>query len=326
MKIKAIILAGGAVLALLGAAQFVGLPRARVTVHVIGEDGQPIPDAKVTFSFHVPLPNNPTGVIIGSTDTNGNFTAESEMSIGGLGNGITKDGYYFGGASIPTFTRHIGDHWQPWDQTYTTVLRKIKNPIPMYVCSMGSDIPQVGVPCGYDLEEGDWVAPYGKGKTADFIVTLTNRIYNAFQDFDVSAIITFPNDGDGIQEVQLPEEFANSQFKWPREAPETGYQTQLVIRNALFPSSQNKQPITTWKEHQTYFFRVRTAKQGNQIVSALYGKINSGISLEPRGAKLCDFGFIYYLNPTSLDRNMEWDPQKNLAPIPDDFSQQVRDP
>ncbi len=36
--------------------------------------------------------------------------------------------------------------------------------------------------------------------------------------------------------------------------------------------------------------------------------------------------FTYYLNPTSLDRNMEWDSTKNLSPMPKEGSQQVRDP
>ena len=63
---------------------------------------------------------------------------------------------------------------------------------------------------------------------------------------------------------------------------------------------------------QTYFFRVRTVKQNDRIVSALYGKIKEGFQLAPSNSKTCKVKLAYYLNPTSLDRNMEWDPQRNL--------------
>jgi hypothetical protein len=310
MKMKFIITLILGALGAVTVVQYAGYPEAKLTAHIIGEDGQPIANAHISFAFTQQF-HGDAAVVEGNTDSNGNFTAEG-YTDGKPGSVVTKDGYYFGSVNNPHFLESKEGKWQPWDQTYTTVLRKKENPVALYARSMGSDIPVVGQPCGYDLEEADWVAPYGKGKTTDFIVTLTNRIYNGFQDFDVSAIITFPNDGDGIQIVQLPKEFSNSAFKWPRFAPESGYLPSLDVRNAMFPQAQNRKPINTHDENKTYFFRVRTVKQGDQIVSALYGKINSGINLEPRGAKICDFGFIYYLNPKSNDRNLEWDPTKNL--------------
>ena len=54
--------------------------------------------------------------------------------------------------------------------------------------------------------------------------------------------------------------------------------------------------------NHNYYFRVRTVLDGNgNVKSALYGKIYG------------DFmQFNYYLNPTPNDRNVEFDPKKNL--------------
>jgi hypothetical protein len=48
-----------------------------------------------------------------------------------------------------------------------------------------------------------------------------------------------------------------------------------------------------------------------EIVSANYGRINGDIGIDPRDTKTCMILFTYFLNPTSLDRNMEWDPKRN---------------
>jgi len=41
-----------------------------------------------------------------------------------------------------------------------------------YRCTLAAfasfTIPEIQKTCGFDLEVGDWLAPYGKGKVADF--------------------------------------------------------------------------------------------------------------------------------------------------------------
>ena len=68
----------------------------------------------------------------------------------------------------------------------------------------------------------------------------------------------------------------------------------------------------TKQQERGYFFRVRTAEENGRIISANYGKITGDIGIDPRDAKNCTVTFTYYLNPTSLDRNMECDPKRNL--------------
>jgi hypothetical protein len=211
-----------------------------------------------------------------------------------------------GWANIPSFVKDDGlGHWLPWDATYTTVLRKIGNPIPMYAKNVNIDIPAVGVPCGYDLEIGGWVGPYGKGRKADFIFTL-QRQYQDYFHFNVTVTLTFSNPGDGIQVTELPKDFANSQFKWPRMAPSTGYQSNFSVN-----FSENQQGHDTnfqgnVASDQVYFFRVRTVEQNGNMASALYGKIASGLQITPQHAKNCYVSLNYYLNPTSNDQNMEY--------------------
>jgi len=135
----------------------------------------------------------------------------------------------------------------------------------------------------------------------------------AANDYEVFIQITFPNEADGIQEVQLPKEFANSEFKWPRLASEVGYQPKLEAHRLWvnIPGGQ-KQDINTANENQAYFFRVRTVKQGDKIVSALYGKIKGGVRAGGDASGHGFAEFLYYLNPTPLDRNMEFDLKKDL--------------
>jgi len=216
---------------------------------------------------------------------------------------LGKEGYYGGGISSGHFYKTDSlNHWLPWDATYTTVLRKIGNPIPMYAKNVNIDIPAIGQPCGYDLEVGDWVGPYGKGKVSDFIFTL-QRQYQDYFDFNVSVTLTFSNPGDGIQVTQLPVEFANSQFKWPRKAPVDDYQLGFSVQ-----FSENKKIgfHGNVPQDQVYFFRVRTVEQNGIVTSALYGKINSGLCITPQHAKNCYVGLYYYLNPTPNDRNIEY--------------------
>jgi len=328
MRTKLILVGVAALIGALGVAQLAGLPEARVTVHVLGEDGNPVTGAKVSYGFCAPFDSNTLVNIEGVSDQNGNFTGQGH-SNGVVGLQITKDGYYAGWAPIPTFYTSKDNKWQPWDQTYTTILRKIIKPIPMYARKFGAIIPSaLNASCGFDLEEGDWVAPYGKGKVADFVFMVTKAEYRSDNDYDASATLIFSNDGDGIQEIQLPNEYANNVFKWPREAPETGYQQKLDIERqwSNFDSIQGTKNLDSSKDHPDFFFRVRTVKSGDKIVSALYGKITSGFRTGPDKTQHGYIEFTYYLNPTPNDRNLEWDPTKNLAPTPKDRTMQVRAP
>jgi hypothetical protein len=201
--------------------------------------------------------------------------------------------------------------WQPWNPTIEIKLKEKINLIPMYAKREEGKLPQEGVECGYDLTKGDWVVPYGKGETADFIFKVigTHRTVpgkTRFPDvyYDYTLTLSFSNPDDGIQDVYAPPHLG-SELRLAQEAPATGYKDILKLR---FFREENKASYDNLREDQNYYFRVRTKRdrKGN-IINALYGKISGSIIF---GAKFVNF--TYYLNPDPTSRSLEWDGENNL--------------
>jgi hypothetical protein len=285
------------------------LPRAKMTVRVLDESGQPINNAEVRIQFTQKIRDLPD-FAIGNTDLSGEFEAEGYSKIF-LSADVRKDGYYSSATPRFLFKSLTNGMWYPWNPMMQVILRKIGNPVPMYAKAIRSTIPESRKPCGYDLKAGDWVTPYGKGKTSDFIFTWTNSPRPNY-DWDATALLTFSNPLDGIQEAHL-DQYTNTIFRWPRQAPDAGYKPLFTAREA-WPTGGNGKAITTFDPYgrQAYFFRVRTVVQDGKIVSALYGKIDGGIGIDPSRPPSCGLLFNYFLNPTPLGRNMEFDLKRNL--------------
>jgi uncharacterized membrane protein YeaQ/YmgE (transglycosylase-associated protein family) len=144
------------------------------------------------------------------------------------------------------------------------------------------------------------VAPHGKGTHTDILFTAQDN-RRAADNFDYNLAVSFPNKGDGIQSFE-PSPFRpneGSELRSPHEAPEGGYEPQWVKAQSQRPGEPSQYGLD---DKLNFFFRVRTEldEHGN-VKSALYGKIYG------------DFmHFCYYLNPTSNDRSMEFDPSRNL--------------
>jgi hypothetical protein len=284
------------------------LPKANVNIRVVDENQKPVKGADVSLYFDDKLVN-------GVTDLNGVFTGEGQCNIAGIGSKITKAGYYLGSAPIPRFSQVNStlNQWEPWGGTYDVVLRPVINPIPLFVKKVDTIIPVLDKPCGYDLEVGDWVEPYGKGFTADFVFNIHKSVKDV-RNFDAQGYLAFSNPMDGLQSA-LPLDIAkNSIFKWERLSPENGYEQSFHLQNTWLSASKAK-PIKSFKtntEWDGYFFRVRSIAQDGNIVSAHYGKIAGGIEIYPRQTATCSIRFTFYYNPTPLDRNLEWDPSHDL--------------
>lgn len=311
LKNIGVILITSVVLSGIALAQQGGWPLAKLTVHVVDEQGQSLAGASVKIWFSDPSGNVP-GAGIGQSDTNGLFTAEGHSDIRLLST-ASKTGFYDSGSSGTVFRDQKEGRWQPWNPVAEIIMRPIGKPVGLIVKSGWFDIPAVDEPCGYDLEKGDWVAPNGKGANADLIVTLKRR-YVSRDDFEVTAEVRFASTLDGIQGVVNPGAGRDSVFKWQREAPETGYASVFRTRFAHTSSGYEQSA----DEAQNYFFRVRTVERDGHIVSALYGKIRGGLQLAPSNSKTSKIKLTYYLNPTPLDRNLEWDTQHNLLSGPSD--------
>ncbi len=108
------------------------MPTIKATVKVVDEAGAPVQNAKVSFSFSAASNANTIVRVQGLTDAQGAFVAEGH-SNGMPGTDITKSGYYPGTVDLHPFREVSMGRWQPWDATYTSILRPIGNPVAMYV-------------------------------------------------------------------------------------------------------------------------------------------------------------------------------------------------
>lgn len=277
-------------------------PKARITVHVTDHDGQPVQAANVGIAGTMDPRSDE--VARGSTSKNGIFSAEVRTN-GGIATSARKDGYY------DTFGPEYRFEWGQLEKAFVTgrlessnptielTLNKIISPIPMYARRFNKGIPAPKEHVGFDLSEGDYVTPYGHGKTVDIIFKL--EVYErANNDYDYLITVSFPNEQDGIAQFPTTPSLFGSDLRSPYAAPNKGLSDKWIQWRSRRPGSGEYSNYSP--EMHGYFFRVRTVSDASgNIVSANYGKIYG------------DFmNFTYYLNPTPNDRNIEFDPKQNL--------------
>lgn len=327
-----------AVLAVLGLctalafASSAGTPTAQIQLRVIDDSGSVVTGAPVivsTFSRWVPgdgFGHDESHKVAGVTDAGGvvTFTLPSKTGelrcwVRGESDGENKmifnnDAYYVDRGQSVKFIDSKGGRWQPWGQCVDIHIKKVKNPIPMLARRFSISWPELqlpakGVPVGYDLARSDWVAPYGKGEYSDLIFRLEvseaglNKI-DRVPLYEATFTVSFSREGDGIQSF-FASRLNGSAFRSPRYAPEGGYTNMLVKRSF----ERERESHYDNREDQNYFIRVRTQlDEKGRVASAMYGKVYGDIECSYKGI----LRFDYYLNPTPNDRNMEFDPARNL--------------
>ncbi|MGA3285056.1 MAG: hypothetical protein ABSD57_11450 [Verrucomicrobiota bacterium] len=292
-------------------------PQWQVTLHVTDEGGVPVAGANVFASYFIPPPPNATEAEsrkTGTTDTNGIviLTAHSGPAIW---YGAASPGYYSTASTEYDFdTRNKANgQWHPWNPTVTLALKKVVSPIPMYVNSVDvahKKKPILDKPVGFDLTVGDWVAPFGKGTTPYMFFTWheehdTNASSNSGtrynRGWESTLTISFPHDGDGIQEFDTSNP-GDSELRSAQEAPLQGYSPTLVKIASWYP---DRPATNTYNHlHKNYYLRVQTVLDENgNVKSAQYGKIYGDF----------DETVLTYLNPTPNSRDLEFDKKHNLG-------------
>ena len=268
-----------------------------VRVTVTGEDGTPIKDADIWVAY---LGYQKTTQKQGKSNEQGVFSATGSTPLR-MGVRIAKDGYY---------KTHSGRLSRTQDHDVTFVLRERRNPIPLFAKREVLFFPANKEWLGYDFEIGDWTAHHGEGKTIDLW-------------FKCDTEKTAPRDGRGSLEIKFKEDeglllveenyLPLSIMKMPHLAPQTGYQNTF---RRFEESFRNKE----FRRNTGYFFRTRVRKEGKHIVSAHYGKFMKDFQFSPRAfekrnnrpKRFATAFFTYYFNPTPNDRNLEFDPKRNL--------------
>jgi len=302
-----------------------------VKVRVVDEAGAPVAGAAASVYFLHPRNDDHKG---GVTDAGGLFSAKGSGTLG-VGVMAQKSGHY--SARVENLSRKT-------DHDLKVVLPRILNPVPLYAWRVPGGGPSPAFPvhgawCGFDFEAADWVAPHGKGKTADILFRFKNEfkgwgevVYGSGspeeyfeelrtlyvsrrQDFSFENFKTRAGKWDGVLEISFPGEgggifeekgfLAYSKLKMPHVAPADGY-----VSGWLY-TSNNYSP-RTYRDDVGFFLRTRVKlDKDGKVVSANYAKVVGDFQLD---AAMGDVAFAYYFNPTPNDRNLEFDPKKNLFP------------
>jgi hypothetical protein len=201
----------------------------------------------------------------------------------------------------------------PWNPTREVSLRKIKDPVEMvsFIAPNGMKIPATNAPVEFDVVAGDWLPPYGRGEICDVIFFASN---NVPQDPLVRNTLSFPNPSDGIQEYRPDEKQKQSEFIFPYLAPLDGYQSKLEKSETtgVNPRTHN------FVKDVNYIFRIRSRKESNGDVSALYGRVNGELTMGAHGIK-----FEYLLNTNETSRSLEHKEKRykhGFNPVPNERS------
>jgi hypothetical protein len=287
--------------------------KVQVTVKVVDDSNQPVPNAKVVV---MGLNTEKEG----KTDKDGIFPARLRNVTGQLDFVVQKEGFYTISWFSYYFTGQTNRHWQPWNPIVQLQLRKRGKPVQMIVKQVDDrDIPAVNRAVGYDLLIGDWVEPGGKGKTEDFAIEVLKPLVVSRGEF-MRLRLTFSNPGDGLVLKRL---FWRDDYglRLNAMAPDNGYSNHWEWQAC----SGSPVPNLGWNvlkngdQDVNFYFRVRTqTNQQGQIVSAMYGKIYEGFQFgSATYPERMPLHFLYYLN-SSGTRNTEWDVRSNLCPNPGD--------
>lgn len=314
---------------------------AHVSAYVIDEiTHAPIPSIKVSASFSNDngwkawTESAPIYHDTQETDVNGFCTLKGKTNIGRAGCGVDKQGekYYGAGGRGFHFTKkNLFGVWQPDNLVATIRLQRVEHPIPLFVKNVRPKVASgtfdgTNAVLRYDLVLGDWLPPEGKGERADLEIRTKLTIDEVLQVgkykdwkktfFTFSNTVRFPGEGNGCR-AEMTSPTAGIKL---RNAPEAGYGKTIVnrfgVKRKIVGPNVNEAEYSDSNPNRCYYFRIRSRfdDKGN-LVEAYYGKVYGDFNFHGRwdlGFRGVDF--LYYLNPKSLDRNLEWDMKTNLCP------------
>lgn len=345
---------------LLMAANSLYADTAKFTALVLDYDtGKPIPGVTVRANFTKNIgwrawsDSAKPDVDIKETDNDGRCRLSGKTNCGEACCWVPEppQGYYSGGGwGYEYKEKNLFGVWQPDSLVATIRLQRVVNPIPLcvkkakgefrrkrqedYYLLIGEDNPSMyaktndvasvtNARLAYDFMRHDWLPPFGDGKISDLLFTFNEetvgwdkgvgyRGVSLMRMYRMKMEVAFPGEGNGMAEI-LVDNLAGIKI---RNAPLKGYLSGSYRWKGWFGGGDGIK--TDCDKDRCYAFRIRTEydDKGN-IKSALYGKIYGDFDmLDIEGVR-----FLYYLNPTPNDHNLEWDMKHNLCSDPGDLSQ-----
>ena len=317
---------------------------------------EPIPDVEVCFSFKEDIgwrawtESSKREKMFRKTDLNGYCTASGVSNCGQGGCYVKNppEGYYhpaLGWKNIYT-TKDAFGVWQPDNLVATIRLQRVEHPIPLFVKRVELRDNKNGIGgfdgtnsvLRFDLMKGEWLPPYGNGEVSDIEIgssvkiTGTGKYRKAYPEFgwtsmnfyelvsrisvsDADRIMTFVGEPNAGLKIRIAHEdlFGCSVTRSRGER-------QVFEKNGKDWHTENFNDLDP---NRCYTFRIRSRRdEDGKLVEAYYGKIYGDFEFEGDDKKgLIGVKFLYYLNPKSLDRNLEWDMKNNLCPNPGNLNQ-----
>ena len=284
--------------------------------------------------------SEPTPIItdVKTTDSCGMCVLEGRTNVGHISCEVVNppSGYYGAyGGDFQYNRKSLFGVWQPDNLVVTIKLQRVEKPIPLFVrqifsrasASVSSNYFDIGKgKMQFDLLKGSFLPPIGRGEYADICFTrleredlgigtnFNGRTSLAYRD---GMMVEFLGDGNGL--IEIPSKKTDG-IKI-RTAPLEGYKADYLVTKG---KDKSVKYFTSSNPDRNFAFRIRTKKDADgRIVSTYYGKIYGDIDFKKFTSKVpvAAPSFMYYLNPTALDRNLEWDMKNNLCPNPGSLSE-----
>lgn len=254
------------------------LPEALVRLVVVDQDGHPVDGARLSGGFVTGDWVRDYSKFEGRTDGKGECAAKGLCSAF-LRVLINKDGYYPSDVRIDfrsTSTKPsvVDGKWQPYGATRTVVLKRIKEPGKTIGFDDGRTrhaIPVWGQWIGFDLELGDWLPPYGKGRCEDVLLRFKSEMRKRPFDYTRSMEVSFTNNPFAGAYFMKKDETSILKSEYAART-NAAY---LATLDFLQDSRPDKPMASKVLERDSYLvFRTRTRlDEKGRLVGAHYGKI-----------------------------------------------------
>ena len=329
---------------------------ARFSVVVLDlEEGFPISNATVRANFSKDIgwrawtDSACPDVAIATTDKNGECKLNGKTNCGRVSCWVSKPPkkyYRDDGWGYKYKKKNIFGVWQPDNLVVTLRLQRVEHPIPLFVKKATLQNFKNGIGgfdgtnsvVRFDFLKGDWLPPYGSGEVADveFKSTLNikgkawfsfePRKYDWVYFYNLGTELICLNKDDGFS-VFVPEPCVGIKIRNADATPKTRRLGLINIgRNQKFHKNGEDWDCHNYKDkfsERNISFRIRSKYDDNgNLKEAYYGKIYGDFEIDGDEKKgVTRISFMYYLNPTSLDRNLEWDMKNNLCIDPGSLSE-----
>ena len=274
-----------------------------VVFRIVDDEGSPVVGARCGGWIYMEREKDHGRGYAEYADTNG-YVRIAGKSSEWFSVVIRKEGYYrtMFDVKYPAQDANppiVDGKWQPYGETRTVVLKRIKNPIEMVETPYRiNKAVSFGKWYGYDIIRSDWTPPHGKGEHLDVLVRLGLTAVNDTSDFRTTMELCFTNNPySGVYKV--------GKDNWSEMKSAYNADTNAVYQDEIsfeFERHPHKPIVDTRLSEDSYLvFRIRTQVDASgNLVSAHYGKIYGlwaffGAMTAPE----------LFFNPTPNDTNIE---------------------